>query len=177
MSVPERFDAEATVRGFADTWKRVITDPRGFFAEMPDIGGLRDPAFFLVACAALRALGTMLVRLDMVAGVGVFVAQLIAAGLLAAILVLVAQHLFDGRAGFEPTFRAVAYAAAPTVFAWVPRLGVIAVIWSWLLIVRGLERVQGFDTTRAVLTAGIGVLVVALALASLGGAPLALAAR
>ena len=32
---------------FADTWRRVVTDPRGFFAEMPLAGGLGEPMTFL----------------------------------------------------------------------------------------------------------------------------------
>jgi len=73
--------------------------------------------------------------------------------------VLVAQHLFSGRAGFEATFRVVAYAAAPTVLAWLPWIGVLAVVYGVYLTVVGLERVHGFDTTRAVLTVGIGLAV------------------
>ena len=63
----------------------------------------------------------------------------------AAALTLVAQHLFEGRAGFEPTFRVVAYAAAPIVLFWVPRLWVLALLYGWYLQIRGVERVNEFE--------------------------------
>ena len=62
--------------------------------------------------------------------------------LLAAALTLVAQHLFEGRAGFEPVFRVVAYGSAPAVAFWVPLLGAVACLYACYLHVRGIERVQ-----------------------------------
>jgi len=77
----------------------------------------------------------------------------------AALFTLVSQHLFGGRGGFEPTFRVVAYAAAPTVLAWLPWIGTLAVVYGVYLTILGLERVQSYDVTRAVLTVGIGLAV------------------
>src|SRR5712691_13065032 len=125
--------------GFVATWRRVMTDPGGFFADMPETGGLADPALFLVACAAVNALGHLLTGWGIVGMVTIFVAQVAAGFVGAAILVLVAQNLFGGRAGFEPTFRVVAYAAAPRILLWVPVLGPLALVYSAYLIVRGLE--------------------------------------
>jgi hypothetical protein len=152
-------DTRLTFDGFAPTWRRVMTDPDGFFAEMATVGGLRDPALFLVACAAVNALGHLLTGWGLPGMVRIFVAQVVAAFVGAAILVVVAQNLFDGRAGFEPTFRVVAYAAAPRVFLWVPILGPLALVYSAYLIVRGLERVQAIDAARAVLTVLVAVAV------------------
>ena|SRR6184192_2759502 len=126
MSSTGEFEGAAVLEGFPNTWKRVMTDPRGFFADMPEVGGLQAPLAFL--------------------------------GVSAALYVLVAQHLFGGRAGFEATFRVVAYAAAPMVLSWLPwRLGVLAVLYGAYLTIIGLERVHAFDATRAVLTVVIGL--------------------
>ena len=78
-----------------------MTDPRGFFTEMPQAGGLQEPLVFLAACAGLNALGTLLVRCHL----GRAFASLSAwPGVRpAAALTLVAQHLFEGRAGFGGT--------------------------------------------------------------------------
>src|SRR5581483_8513997 len=143
MALPEPDALAAGARTFAATWQRVVTDPRGFFAEMPETGGLRDPAVFLAICAALAGL-----------------------------LVLVAQHLLDGHAGFEPTFRAAAYGAAPVVLAWVPRLGVLALVWAAYLTVCGVERVQQLDRPRAALAVLIAVAVLAGIAAALAGRPM-----
>jgi hypothetical protein len=142
---------------FVATWRRVMTDPRGFFADMPQAGGLGEPTGFLAICAAVSALGHLLVGWGLGGMVWIFAGQVIGAFLAAAVLVIVAQHLFEGRAGFEPTLRVVAYAAAPLVFFWVPFLGVMAWLYVAYLIVRGLEHVQGLDATRAVLTALLGL--------------------
>src|SRR5581483_1327725 len=160
MALPEPDALAAGARTFAATWQRVVTDPRGFFAEMPETGGLRDPAVFLAICAALDGLGHGLVTLS------------VAAGVLAALLVLVAQHLLDGHAGFEPTFRAAAYGAAPVVLAWVPRLGVLALVWAAYLTVCGVEHVQQLDRPRAALAVLIAVAVLAGIAAALAGRPM-----
>jgi len=152
-------DTRLTPETFAITWRRVMTDPAGFFADMPETGGLREPTLFLVVCAALNAVGHLLTGWGVRGMLVIFVAQVLAAFIGAAILVLVAQHLFGGRAGYEPTFRVVAYAAAPRVFLWVPFLGPLALVYSAYLIVRGLERVHAIDVTRAVLTILVTVVV------------------
>ena len=152
-------ESRLTFDSFAVTWRRVMTDPDGFFAEMPETGGLRDPALFLIACAAVNALGHLLTGWGLAGMIRIFVAQVAAGFIGAVILVLVAQHLFSGRGGFEPTFRVVAYAAAPRVFLWVPFIGPLALVYSAYLIVRGLERVQGIDAARAVLTLLVAVAV------------------
>ncbi len=150
------FEGSTHAEGFPVAWRRVITEPRAFFADMREVGGLSAPFAFLAICAALNGAGHVIVGWGVHGLVWVIVWQIVGAILSAAIFVLIAQHLFHGRAGFEPTFRVVAYAAAPTVFAWLPGLGAIAVIWTAYLTVLGLERVQAFDTTRSVLTVILG---------------------
>jgi len=168
MSV-EQPGVEQSVQGFVNAWKRVITDPHGFFADMPQAGGLQEPVVFLTICAAVNAIGHMLVGMNIGVLLLALAGEVLWAFIFAALLVLVAQHLFDGRAGFEPIFRVVAYAAAPTVLAWVPRLGILAMLYCWYLTVRGVERVQQFDATKAVLTVSIGVIGLLLVIGALAG--------
>ena len=153
---------------FPVTWRRVVTDPQGFFAEMPETGGLGPPTTFLAICAGANAVGHLLVGWGVRGMIAVFAWQIAGSALLAALLVLVAQHLFHGRAGFEPTFRVVCYAAAPGVFAWLPGIGIIARLYGAYLVLRGIERVQGFDVTHAVLTLLIAIGVVWLLFAASG---------
>jgi hypothetical protein len=154
------FDARSAVEQFPSVWQRVITDPPGFFADMPETGGLAQPAAFLAICAAINALGHLLLPLVGIrAMVSIFVWQIVAALLTATFFVLIAQNLFAGRAGFEPTFRVVAYAWAPLVVAWVPVVGRLALLYTAYLMLRGLERVQGLETTRALLTVVVGAAI------------------
>ena len=170
MAVPEP-EVRTAVEGFAATWRRVTTDPQGFFADMPETGGLAAPLTFLAACAAINAVAHLLLFVGLGGMIAVFVGQLIGAFVAATTFVLVAQHLFEGRAGFEPTFRVVAYASAPTVFFWIPVLGVLAWLYAAYLTVRGLERIHRIDATRAVLTVAIGLGVVVLLGVAIGRHP------
>jgi hypothetical protein len=150
-------EGRSTLEEFPAVWQRIVTDPLAFFTEMPETGGLQEPAAFLAICAGIAALGHLLAFAGVPGMVASFVAQIVAAFVLAALFVLIAQHLFGGRAGYEPTFRVVAYAWAPLVVAWIPYVGRIALLYAAFLMVRGLERVHALDTTRAVLTIVLGV--------------------
>jgi len=154
------FEGRSWAGDFPAVWQRVVTDPHGFFADMPETGGLNQPTTFLALCAGANALGHLLLFGSVGMLVWSFVWQMIAAFIMAAVFVLIAQNLFQGRAGFEPTFRVVAYSWAPLVVYWVPVVGVLAMIYSAYLLIRGLERVQGLDATRAVLTVALGIGVV-----------------
>lgn len=154
---------------FADTWRSVMSDPRTFFASMPTTGGLNEPLVFLAICAAINAAGTLLVSWSVFATIGAFIWTIGAGFVVAAILTVVTQQLFGGREGFEPVFRVVAYAMAPAVFFWVPRLAVLAWIYCWFLQVRGIERVQGFEPSNAVLSVAVGAVVGVVLSAGLRG--------
>ena len=150
------FEGRSPIESFPTIWQRVVTDPLGFFASMPETGGLQHPGTFLAICAGINALGHLLNSVGLFGMLAIFVWQLLAAVILAAIFVLVAQHLFAGRAGFEPTFRVVAYAWAPLVVEWLPVVGRLALLYAAFLMIRGLERIQGLEATRAVLTVLLG---------------------
>ena len=150
------FERRSVVEEFPALWQRVITDPVGFYAAMPETGGLQQPATFLALCAAVDALGHLLAFAGVPGMVRSFVAQLLAAFVLAALFVLIAQNLFGGRAGYEATFRVVAYSWAPLVIAWLPYAGRLALLYAAYLMIRGIEHVQAVDTTRAVLTVVLG---------------------
>jgi hypothetical protein len=84
----------------------------------------------------------------------------------------VTQHLFEGRAGFEPVFRVVAWGSAPAVAFWIPRLGGLACLYAWYLHVRGVERVQNLEAARATLATTVAWVGVWLVVRGLAGAPL-----
>jgi hypothetical protein len=151
-------DVEATpppprATDFVTTWRQVTEDPAGFFATMPPTGGLAEPMRFLALVAALDAAGSFVVCWSPWRAAAVFVGLLVGVVLVAAVATLVAQNLFDGAAGFEPMLRATAYGSAPGVLYGIPLLGALACAYAWYLQVRGIERVQGLDATKAAVTA------------------------
>ena len=50
--------------------KRVVTDPRGFYREMPRTGGLQRPLFFIIVMAVALALVTAIVRPELRSTIG-----------------------------------------------------------------------------------------------------------
>jgi hypothetical protein len=145
---------------FVQTWQRVMTDPHGFFAEMPQAGGLQDPGTFLLITAAINAVGHLVLGFGVLGMLASLVFQVVLAFIVAALFTVIAQQLFEGKAGFEPTFRVVAYSTAPLVFGWVPFVDTVANLYAAYLALRGIERVHVMDTTRAVLTVVVGVVAI-----------------
>jgi len=139
---------EPRATDFVSTWRRVMQDPAGFFADMPETGGLGEPMRFLAIVAGIDAIGT-LITCGVGCAIGAFVGLLVGAWVLAAVATLVTQQLFDGRAGIEPVLRVVAYGSAPAVVFWIPGIAAVGVLYAWYLHVRGIERVQGLDGARA----------------------------
>jgi hypothetical protein len=76
----------------------------------------------------------------------------------------IARQLFGGAGDYEATYRAVAYASAPAALLWLPLVKPLVALYSLYLLIVGLERAQGFDTVKAVLT----VLLAAVVLVAVG---------
>ncbi|HEV8718162.1 MAG TPA: YIP1 family protein [Candidatus Binatia bacterium] len=146
------FDRSDFIYSFAQVWKKVMTDPQGFFLALPLTGGLVNPLLFAALSLAVAGVGFI------VSGGGGKLAVLLLLGgvvrlfIGAALLLLIAHRLFEGKGDFEATFRACAYAAAPVVFLWVPGVRYLAVLYSGYLVIIGLQRTQGFDSVKAALT-------------------------
>jgi hypothetical protein len=146
------FDRSDFVYSFGRVWKKVMTDPQGFFLAMPLTGGLMNPLLFAALSLMFAGVGFM------VSGNGGRLAVLILLGGIvrlfigAALLLLIAHRLFEGKGDYEATFRTCAYAAAPVVFLWVPGVRYLAVLYSGYLVIIGLQWAQRFDSVKAALT-------------------------
>ncbi|MCC6847940.1 MAG: YIP1 family protein [Deltaproteobacteria bacterium] len=161
----EEFRTEQFAESFIGVWKRVVTDPRGFFQDMPIRGGIQAPLLFLVACLVVAGLGYLVVG-PRGFGLGLVFWGTLRSFLYAAVLLLVARQIFSGAADFEATYRVVAYATAPMAFIFLPLVGGLAFLYTLFLVIVGLERVNGFDAVKSVLT----VLLASVAIAALGWA-------
>ena len=177
------------------TIREVLTVPDRFFSRMPLRSDLWQPLLFavtvvvigafliwmwtLTAFSPLRAIfhlhremahrtavafasGGFFVMSPVIAVAAVF-AQ-------AAIVHLCLMLLDAGRAGFEATFRGVAYAHAVYVLAAIPFCGdLIALFWGAAITVVAIRRLHGAETWRAVLAVTLPLL---LCLSSCGGVAL-----
>jgi hypothetical protein len=162
------FQTDDFARSFGNVWKRVITEPRAFFQEMPVTGGLLNPLLFLLICLAINAV------VFLIFGPRHFAVRFIIAGVIksfvgAAIFMVIARQIFAGGGDYEATFRAVAYSAAPIALFWLPLVGPLTALYALFLTFVGLERVHGFDAVKSVLTVALAVLVAVVVGLVLGG--------
>jgi len=153
------FDRSDFIYSFGQVWKKVMTDPQGFFLAMSLRGGLGNPLAFAALCLALAGAGFVMSGYGLKLGLMLVVWGIVRLFIGAAILLLIARKLFDGKGDFEATFRICAYAAAPVVLLWVPVVRYLAVLYSGYLVIVGLQRAQEFDSVKAVLTVGLTAVV------------------
>jgi hypothetical protein len=164
------FDRSDFIYSYGRVWKKIMTDPQGFFLALPLTGGLTNPLLFAVISLALTGVGFI------VRGSGVKLALIILLlGVVrlfigAALLLLIAWKLFEGKGDFEATFRVCAYAAAPVVLLWVPGVRYLAVLYAGYLVILGLQRAQGFDAVKAALTVVLAM-IAGVVLSLLFGGP------
>src|SRR5207253_3458040 len=88
------FEGAAALEGFPNAWKRVMTDPRAFFAEMPEVGGLQAPLAFLGVTAVINAAGHLVFGWGLGGFVRVVLVQVLCAFVAVVLFLLVAQYLF-----------------------------------------------------------------------------------
>ncbi len=161
----EEFRPEQSAESFIGVWKRVVTDPRGFFQDMPIRGGIQAPLLFLVGCLVCAALG-FLVFGPRGFGLSLVFWGTVRSFLYAAVFMLIARHVFSGTGDYEANYRIVAYATAPMALMWVPFVGGLAILYTIFLVIVGMERINGFDAVKSVLT----VLLASVVLLAIGWA-------
>jgi hypothetical protein len=151
-------------KGFLAVWKRIITEPQGFYGEMPSNAGFDKPIIFLAICGAIYLILKILVAETLILAVVSFFLVVLAYVLGPGILMLVAQTLFQGEGDYEATVRVCAYAGACLVLAWVPYLGILAFVYGFYLIFLGTGKVHKLDSTKATLAVLVAVPVTWLVL-------------
>src|SRR5437870_13744271 len=104
MSSTGEFEGAAVLEGFPNTWKRVMTDPRGFFADMPEVGGLQAPLAFLGVSAVISAAGHPVMGWGLGGFLRIVLRPVLGAFVSAALYVLVAQPLFCARSRLGATY-------------------------------------------------------------------------
>jgi len=163
------FQTDNLVESFVGVWKRVTTEPRSFFEDMPVSGGLQNPLVFLLLCLCIDAVGFLLIGPRGFTPLNVIIVGVVKSFVYAGLLMLIARQLFAGVGDYEATYRVVAYASAPTALAWIPLVGPLALLYGLFLVIVGLERVHTFDTVRSALSLLLAAIAVGALLTVLGG--------
>jgi hypothetical protein len=178
-----------------DTTIQVLSKPRAFYQRMAVAGGLGGPLLYgvlvgyvgLLATAVYDAIFEALVgRQSMDLGLGPEFDEALAMleggpGLIAQVLVGPFALAVGLLVGFEATFRVSAYSKAASVVSLVPLCGpFIAIVWSAVLTIIGLQTVHGTTLGKAIAAVLLPVVVLCCCCAgSLGllGAMMASVAR
>ncbi len=163
----QELQTENLFESFTGVWKRVITEPRRFFEEMPVSGGLQRPLVFLLVCLAISAVGFLIFGPRGLA-LWILVIGVVRAFAGALVLTVVARQIFRGSGDYEATFRAVAYGSAPVALVWLPLVRPLIGLYALFLVIIGLERVQNFDAGKAVLTILLSLAVIVTVVWTLG---------
>ncbi len=163
--------ASGSSSSILDTAKRVITDPAGFFRDMPREGGYKDPLIFLIAMSVVTALVGVVLSLFGLAGpgatFGVALASLIFVPIFAAIfgfvgaaILFVIWKVLGSEESYETAYRCCAYMAAispiTSILGAIPYLGLLAsAVWGLFLVVTASAEVHKIKQGTAWLVFGI----------------------
>jgi hypothetical protein len=185
------YDLSNPLESFADTVRRVVLQPVGFFAALPRSGSLLNPLIFALICTVISAILGGILRLagvgeGFVAGYGLqvpenqdfgeFIGSVIFAPIGGAIGVFVVAgiaHLLvrlvvgATNSGFGATFRVASYTGVTSLVSWIPIVGWILGLYGIYLSVVGIREMHGTTTGKALLVVLIPVIVVVV-LALLG---------
>lgn len=155
--------------------KAVITNPVGFYRNMPKTGGFAEPVIFVLVMAAITGLLVAvfsMLGIGQVGGMAVGFLAIIILPIMAligsfigALVMFVIWKLMGSPHGFETAYRSVAYAAAiyPITFflGLMSYIGsIIGVCWGMYLLFTASQEVHGASRQTAMIVFGVLALLV-----------------
>jgi hypothetical protein len=171
------------VQTFIATVQGVVLQPVSFFRGILRQGDFVNPLIFAIICYEVSAiLGGLLQLVGRNIGFGGFISSIILAPIIAAIGLFIGAgiiHLLvmliigSRNAGFEGTFRVLAYSAVTSLVSWIPFIGGILSLYGIYLGIVGIREMHNTTTTKAAIVVLIPVAIIillALALITLVGA-------
>lgn len=178
------FDLQDPVNSFIATVRAVVLDPVGFFRGIRRQGDFGNPLVFALICALINGiLGGIIGFLLSLGFVGSqnfggsfssLIGNIILSPIYAAVALFIGGGIYHllvlllvrpTHAGFEATFRVVAYASVTWLISWVPLIGwIVAPIYSIVLSIFGIREVHSTTTGRAMAVVLIPAVVILLLL-------------
>src|SRR4030042_5974339 len=147
------FNNKDFLNSFIGVMKTVLVRPNDFYEHMPVTGGYAPPFIFLVVCLGVSGLlAAIIAGVDVLLFLKLVIFGAIFSFIGAGILHLIAQQFFEGKAGYEGVYRAVAYAGVVSLLTWIPIVGLLAGLYGLYLEIGGLERVHKSMAGQAVVT-------------------------
>jgi hypothetical protein len=179
------FDHSRAADSFIPTARAVAFQPTAFFSALPRRGNYASPIVFAVICSLISAVIGGIIALIGGGGVGGFISGLIGAVIgvvIGLFIVAVIAHLLvtifigSSNAGFEATFRVVAYSTVTRLLGWIPVVGGLISLYSIYLAIVGIREVHQTTTGKAAMVVLIPVVVFGVIAFVAGAALLAILA-
>jgi len=79
-----------------------------------------------------------------------------------AFIIHLGTRLFGSKEDFQKTFQIYSYSTAPNLFAFIPYLNYILIIYSIILLVIGIKKVHGFSTLKSIGSISILLIIISL---------------
>lgn len=148
-----------------------------YFAKWLIIYAILITVIIAVAIAAIWAFITPFLPPDMPIEIGGFLAlgtavvavialiSVIIGGLIGILIGSLWMHIWvyivGGRKGVGQTIKAMAYGNTPSLLlGWIPFLGIIFVIWTWVVQITGIRQLHEISTGRAALAYILGAIII-----------------
>jgi len=146
---------------------KVLTKPYAFFASVKKEKGLRDPfVYTLVVSSIVLVLGTALNvfesgnTIQLIPALFFSYVVTILLGFLFSFFLKLWISLFGGKGDYSTAYKLYIYTSTPSViFGWIPFLNIVVPIYSFVLLVVGLETLYKFSRQKAAITIALGMLV------------------
>jgi len=153
--------------------KKVITNPIGFYKDMPTSGGFAEPIIFFIVMVVVTVLISFifsligLVSFSTIVGGGVVLASIIivpifalVGSFIAAGIMFVVWKLMGSEKDYETAYRCIAYSSAIgpiiAVISFIPYLaGVIKTLWAAFLMYTASTQVHSIKANTAKIVFGI----------------------
>jgi hypothetical protein len=186
------YDLSDPLNSFADVVRRVVFQPRIFFAGLPRQGSLLNPLVFALVCIEISViLVGLLSFIDVPGGITwlfgargnqgflAFLAGLVLApigGTVGVFLTALVTHLLvilvvgSGHSGFGATFRIVAYSSVTGLAGWIPFVGWIFSLYRLYLATVGIREMHSTTTGRALLVVLLPAILILVLVVVLVGA-------
>jgi len=155
---------------YVETLKKVLTNPEGFFSEMPKEGGYGEPLKFATINFAIFGLLSGIVAVVMKGSsptsivstlIGAVIGGIIGLFIFGIILFILFK-IVGGSGSYEGTVRILSYTSATQILTWIPLIGILAALYSiWLNIVGG-KHVHNISTVRSAIAVLIPVVIIVI---------------
>lgn len=163
---------------FIDTWKKVITSPSAFYESMPKEGGYGEPLKFALINFIVLGIGSAimtilynLIGFSLPSNVSLMgtsttiatkitimsvISDIIVTPIIgiiglfiSGVILFILFKIVGGSGSYEGTVRILSYSSAVSLLAWIPLIGILAVLYGIFLDIIGGKSVHNISTLRS----------------------------